>query len=119
VFEDVTRARSETLQASTPGQASQAENHLQGALRSLFAVAEAYPQLQASNNFTQLQRDLVQTEDKIQSSRRYYNGSVRELNTSIKVFPNNLIAGPFGFHDHEFFDVADRAAISEPPRVQF
>lgn len=101
------------------GEASVAENHLQGALRSLFAVAEAYPQLQASNNFTQLQRDLVQTEDKIQSSRRYYNGSVRELNTSIKVFPNNVVAGPFGFSEREFFDVADRAAISEPPRVQF
>ncbi|WP_193127634.1 LemA family protein [Gulosibacter sediminis] len=119
VFSEVTQARSETLSASTPGEASVAENHLQGALRSLFAVAEAYPQLQASNNFTQLQRDLVQTEDKIQSSRRYYNGSVRELNTSIKVFPNNVVAGPFGFGEREFFDVADRAAISEPPRVQF
>lgn len=119
VFSEVTQARSESLNASTPGEASVAENHLQGALRSLFAVAEAYPQLQASSNFTQLQRDLVQTEDKIQSSRRYYNGSVRELNTSIKVFPNNVVAGPFGFGEREFFDVADRAAISEPPRVQF
>ena len=119
MFSEVTQARSESLNASTPGEASVAENHLQGALRSLFAVAEAYPQLQASSNFTQLQRDLVQTEDKIQSSRRYYNGSVRELNTSIKVFPNNVVAGPFGFGEREFFDVADRAAISEPPRVQF
>ncbi|MDJ1370812.1 LemA family protein [Gulosibacter molinativorax] len=119
VFDDVTQARSETLSAQSPSEASTAENHVQGALRSLFAVAEAYPQLQASSNFSQLQSDLVQTENKIQASRRYYNGSVRQLNTSVKSFPNNLVAGPLGFHNREFFEVADRAAISEPPRVQF
>lgn len=119
VFEEVTQARSETLTAQTPAAASDAENHVQGALRSLFAVAEAYPQLQASANFTQLQSDLVQTENKIQASRRYYNGTVRQLNTSIKSFPNNMVAGTMGFPEREFFEVADRAAISEPPRVQF
>ncbi|KAB1643255.1 LemA family protein [Gulosibacter chungangensis] len=119
VFDDVTQARSEILSAQSPAEASTAENHVQGALRSLFAVAEAYPQLQASANFSQLQSDLVQTENKIQSSRRYYNGSVRQLNTSVKSFPNNLVAGPLGFPEREFFEVADRAAISEPPRVQF
>ncbi|MGO1545450.1 MAG: LemA family protein [Gulosibacter sp.] len=119
VFEDVTQARSETLAADSPASASNAENHVQGALRSLFAVAEAYPQLQASSNFSQLQSDLVQTENKIQASRRYFNGSVRQLNTSVRSFPNNLLAGMMGFQEREFFEVADRAAISEPPRVQF
>jgi LemA protein len=119
VFENVTRARAETLSASTPGEAGAAEGHLQQALKSLFAVAEAYPQLQASQNFLQLQSALVDTEDKIQASRRFYNGGVRELNTKIKVFPNNLFARNLGFTEREFFEVADGAAIAEPPRVQF
>ena len=119
VFENVTRARAETLSASSPGEAGAAEGHLQQALKSLFAVAEAYPQLQASQNFLQLQSSLVDTEDKIQASRRFYNGGVRELNTKIKVFPNNLFARNLGFTEREFFEVADGAAISEPPRVQF
>ncbi|MBS1699591.1 MAG: LemA family protein [Actinobacteria bacterium] len=119
VFENVTRARAETLSASTPGEAGAAEGHLQQALKSLFAVAEAYPQLQASQNFLQLQAALVDTEDKIQASRRFYNGGVRELNTKIKVFPNNLFARNLGFTEREFFEVADGAAIAEPPRVQF
>ncbi|MGM1017559.1 MAG: LemA family protein [Actinomycetota bacterium] len=119
VFENVTRARAETLSASGPGEAGIAEGHLQQALRSLFAVAEAYPQLQASQNFLQVQQALVDTEDKIQAARRFYNGGVRELNTKIKVFPNNLFARGLGFTEREFFEVADRAAISEPPRVQF
>ena len=83
------------------------------------ARAEAYPQLQASQNFLQLQQAVVDTEDKIQASRRFYNGGVRELNTKIKVFPNNLFARNLGFHEREFFEVIDGAAISEPPRVQF
>src|SRR5690606_35167234 len=87
VFENVTRARAETLSAQSPGDAGVAEGHLQRALKSLFAVAEAYPQLQASQNFLQLQSSLVDTEDKIQAARRFYNGGVRELNTKIKVFP--------------------------------
>ena len=80
---------------------------------------EAYPQLQASQNFLQVQHALVDTEDKIQAARRFYNGGVRELNTKIKVFPNNLFARGLGFTEREFFEVADNAAISEPPRVQF
>jgi len=119
VFENVTRARAETLSATGPGEAGIAEGHLQQALKSLFAVAEAYPQLQASQNFLQVQHALVDTEDKIQAARRYYNGGVRELNTKIKVFPNNLFARGLGFSEREFFEVADSAAISEPPRVQF
>ena len=119
VFENVTRARAETLSASGPGEAGIAEGHLQQALRSLFAVAEAYPQLQASQNFLQVQQALVDTEDKIQAARRFYNGGVRELNTKIKVFPNNLFARSLGFTEREFFEVENGAAIAEPPRVQF
>lgn len=119
VFENVTRARAETLSAQGPAQASNAENHMQQALKSIFAVAEAYPQLQASQNFLQLQGELVDTEDKIQASRRFYNGGVRELNTKIKVFPNNMFARNLGFNEREFFEVTDSAAIAEPPRVQF
>ncbi|HCS61892.1 MAG TPA: hypothetical protein DIW46_10960 [Microbacterium sp.] len=119
VFENVTRARAETLSATSPGEAGVAEGHLQQALKSLFAVAEAYPQLQASQNFLQVQHALVDTEDKVQAARRFYNGGVRELNTKIKVFPNNLFARGLGFTEREFFEVADNAAIAEPPRVQF
>ena len=119
VVETVTRARAETLSAGGPGEAGIAEGHLQQALRSLFAVAEAYPQLQASTNFLQVQQALVDTEDKVQAARRFYNGGVRELNTKIKVFPNNLFAKGLGFSEREFFEVADSSAISEPPRVQF
>jgi LemA protein len=119
VFEAVTAARAATINASTPAEASVAENQMQGALKSLFAVSEAYPQLQASQNFLQLQGELVDTEDKIQASRRFYNGGVRELNTKIKVFPNNIFAKRLGFTARDFFEVADSAAIAEPPRVQF
>jgi LemA protein len=119
VFEAVTKARAETLSAQTPAQASEAENHMQSALKSIFAVAEAYPQLQASQNFLQLQGELVDTEDKIQASRRFYNGGVRELNTKIKIFPNNLFARSLGFTQRDFFEVSEPAAIAEPPRVQF
>jgi LemA protein len=119
VFENVTKARSETVNASTPAEASVAENHFQGALKSLFAVAEAYPQLQANQNFLQLQAELVDTEDKIQASRRFYNGGVRELNTKIKVFPNTLFVRGLGFTEREFFEVDEPSAIAEPPKVQF
>jgi LemA protein len=114
VFESVTKARAET-----PAAASAAENHMQQALKSVFAVAEAYPQLQASQNFLQLQGELVDTEDKIQAARRFYNGGVRELNTKIQTFPNTLFVRGLGFTEREFFEVADSAAIAEPPRVQF
>ena len=119
VFENVTKARAETLSAQGPAEASAAENHMQTALKSIFAVAEAYPQLQASQNYLQLQGELVDTEDKIQASRRFYNGGVRELNTKIKVFPNNIFARNLGFTERDFFEVTDSAAIAEPPRVQF
>ncbi len=119
VFEAVTAARAATINASGPAEASAAENQMQGALKSIFAVAEAYPQLQASQNYLQLQGELVDTEDKIQASRRFYNGGVRELNTKIKIFPNTLFARNLGFTEREFFEVTDSAAIAEPPRVQF
>ena len=119
VFEAVTKARAETLSAQGLVDAAAAENHMQSALKSIFAVAEAYPQLQASQNFLQLQGELVDTEDKIQASRRFYNGGVRELNTKIKVFPNTLFVRNLGFTEREFFEVTDAAAIAEPPRVQF
>lgn len=119
VFEGVTQARAETLSAQSPSDASVAEGHMQTALKSIFAVAEAYPQLQASQNFLRLQADLVDTEDKIQAARRFYNGGVREFNTKIKVFPNNLFVRRLGFTARDFFEVENVAAISEPPRVQF
>jgi LemA protein len=119
VFEAVTKARAEALNAGNPADAAVAENHMQSALKSIFAVAEAYPQLQASQNYLQLQGELVDTEDKIQASRRFYNGGVRELNTKIKVFPNTLFVRGLGFTEREFFEVSDSAAIAEPPRVQF
>lgn len=119
VFENVTRARAETLGADGPAQAGVAENHMQQALKSLFAVAEAYPQLQASQNYLQLQNELVDTEDKVQASRRFYNGGVRELNIKIKQFPNNLFSRGLGFSEREFFEVEDAASVRQPPRVQF
>ncbi|WP_156759316.1 LemA family protein [Microbacterium karelineae] len=119
VFENVTRARAETLGAEGPAQAGVAENHMQQALKSIFAVAEAYPALQASHNYLQLQNELVDTEDKIQASRRFYNGGVRELNIKIKQFPNNLFSRGLGFTEREFFEVEDAASVRQPPRVQF
>jgi len=119
VFENVTRARAETLQATTPHEAGAAQGHMEQALKSLFAVAESYPQLQASQNYLQLQQELVNTEDQIQASRRFYNGGVRDLNTKIKVFPNNLFARGLGFTQREFFEVVGGSSIAEPPRVQF
>src|SRR5437588_7701781 len=96
-FENVTKFRSQAMQATTPGDKAIAENQLSGALKSLFAVAENYPELKASQEFTQLQNSLSQTEDTIQNSRRYYNAVVRDLNTKIQSFPTNFIAGMFGF----------------------
>lgn len=119
VFENVTRARAETLGAQGPAEAGVAENHMQQALKSIFAVAEAYPGLQASQNYLQLQNELVDTEDKIQASRRFYNGGVRELNIKIKQFPNNLFSRGLGFTEREFFEVEDAASVRQPPRVQF
>ncbi|MFT6973932.1 MAG: LemA protein [Pontimonas sp.] len=119
VFESVTKARAQTLSAGDPAHAAEAENMMQSALKSIFAVAEAYPQLQASQNFLQLQAELVDTEDKVQASRRFYNGGVRELNTRIQLFPNTLFAKRLGFGSRDFFEVEDRAAIVDAPRVKF
>jgi LemA protein len=119
VFEDVTRARAQTLGAQGPVQSAAAENDLQLALKSIFAVAEAYPLLQASQTFRQLQGELSDTEDKIQASRMFYNGGVREMNTKIKTFPNTLFVRGLGFSEREFFEVGDSVAIAEPPAVQF
>lgn len=119
VFEKVTEARSAVMNANGVAQTAQAENMLEGALKSLFAVAEAYPDLKANQNFLQLQQELVDTEDKIQASRRFYNGGVRDLNTKIQIFPVNLVAGMFGFQSREFFEVEDFASVEKPVEVQF
>ncbi|PPG31874.1 hypothetical protein C5E10_10520 [Pseudoclavibacter sp. RFBG4] len=119
VFAAFEEARAASSRAATPEEVSAAENLVQGSLRGVFAAAEAYPQLQSSREFLQLQSDLVDVENRIQASRRFYNGGVREYNTKVKVFPNNLVAGPLHFEQRTFFEVADRAAISQPPRVQF
>ena len=116
-FENIAKFRSMAMQASTPADKAAAENQLTGALKSLFAVAENYPQLKASEEFTQLQASLSQTEDTIQNSRRYYNAVVRDLNTKIQSFPTNILAGMFGFQQRQFFEVA--AADREPVAVKF
>ena len=108
VFEKVTEARSAIMDAKGVADTAQAENMLEGALKSLFAVAEAYPELKANENFLQLQQELVDTEDKIQASRRFYNGGVRDLNTKIQTFPANIVAGMFSFQAKEFFEVANQ-----------
>jgi len=107
VFENVTKARSALMKAETPKEKADAGNMLSGALKSLFAVAEAYPQLQASENFRELQRQLEDTEDKIAYSRQFYNSNVLDYNTKIKVFPSNLIANFFGFKAVEFFETSE------------
>lgn len=120
VFENVTKARSQAMQAGTMGEHAQAENMLTGALKSLFAVAEAYPDLKANQNFLELQREVTDTEDKIQASRRFYNGNVRDLNTKIESFPTNVIAGIFGFLKREFFELDEsEAAAKNPVKVEF
>jgi len=118
-FEALDAARDETRAAAAPVDASTAESHMQQALKSAFGVADAFPQLQASPEFLQLQGDLADAEDRIQASRRFYNGGVREFNTKIQVFPNRLFARREGFGPREFFEVGDLAAVSQPPRVQF
>jgi len=112
-FEKVTAARNQAMQAHTPGEHAAAEGNLQGALKSLFAVAESYPELRANENFLGLQRDLGTLEEAIQNARRYYNAVVRDLNTAIESFPGNLLAGPFGFMKREYFELdsaTERAA---------
>ena len=116
-FENIAKYRSMAMQATGPADKAAAENQLTGALKSLFAVAENYPQLKANEEFTQLQGSLSQTEDAIQNSRRYYNAVVRDLNTRIQSFPTNILAGMFGFQLRQFFEVAE--ADREPVAVKF
>lgn len=121
VFTAVTEARANVLNAQGVKETAAAENQFEGALKSLFAVSEAYPDLKASQNFSELQAELVDTEDKIQASRRFYNGGVRDLNTKIQTFPTNLIAGMFGFKNREFFelDELEQAQAEKPVEVKF
>ncbi len=117
VFEKVTTARANAMQAGNAAEKAQAENMLSDTLKSLFAVAEAYPDLKANQNFLELQRELSDTENKIQASRRFYNGNVLSLNNKIDMFPSNIIASMFGFTKREFFEVAD--GEKAPVKVEF
>lgn len=119
VFEAVTAARANSISASSVGQKAQAENQLAGALKSLFAVAEAYPDLKANQNFADLQAQLVDTEDKIQAARRFYNGNVRDYNIKLHVFPTNLFARMLGFTARDFFETENQSQIEQPVDVKF
>jgi LemA protein len=121
-FENVTKARAAAMGASssTPSKQAQVENQLSGALKTLFAVSEAYPDLKANQNFLQLQKELGDTEDKIQAARRFYNTTVMTLNTAIQSFPGNVIANSFRFKPMDLFELAAAdAAAAEPVKVQF
>jgi LemA protein len=118
VFENVTKARSMAMGAQGAEAKGQAENQLTGALKSLFAIAENYPQLKASENFAKLQDELSDTENKIQAARRFYNGNVRDFNTKLQVFPTNMIANGFGFKAREFFEI-EEPAQREAVKVEF
>ncbi|OQB08530.1 MAG: LemA family protein [Parcubacteria group bacterium ADurb.Bin216] len=106
-FEKVTQARNMAMAAVGPEQKGEAENILAGTLKSLFAVAESYPDLKASQNFVELQRELSDTENKIQAARRFYNGNVLEFNNKVEIFPNNIIASMFGFVKEKFFEIVE------------
>lgn len=118
VLESVTNARTQAMGAKNPHEQLQAENALSSTLKTLFAVAENYPDLKANANFLDLQRELADTENKIQSARRFYNTMVRDLNTMIQSFPSNIIANMFGFTKKEFFDLEEDAA-RQPVKVSF
>jgi LemA protein len=121
VFTAVTEARANAISAQSVKDTAAADNQLQGTLKSLFAVSEAYPDLKANQNFLDLQAQLVDTEDKISASRRFYNSGVRDLNTRIQTFPSNVVASLFHIIIREFFDVDDseREAANKPTAVQF
>ncbi len=121
-FENVTAARARAMDAGGIEEKGKAENALSSTLKTLFAVAEAYPDLKANQNFLELQRELTDTEDKIQAARRFYNGNVRDLNTALASFPGSLIAELFRFEPREFFELGDSAedqAARNPVKVQF
>jgi LemA protein len=117
-LEAVINARNRAMTATGPADKAQAENMLSGALKSLFALAEAYPQLRAIESFTSLQNSLTQIEDTVQNARRYYNAVVRDLNTKIQQFPSNIFAGLLGFKTREFFEIS-APAEREAPKVSF
>lgn len=121
VLQNVTDARANALNAQGKGvkETAAAENQFEAALKSLFAVAENYPQLRATENFQQLQAELTDTEDKIMASRRFYNGAARDLNIKIDTFPSNIIAKMFSFKKREFFEVEDVASVEKPVNVSF
>ena len=118
VFEKVTQARSQAMGAQSVEEHGKAENMLKGALKSLFAVAENYPELKPSDNFSKLQDELADTENKIQASRRFYNGNVRDFNTKIQVFPTNMFAKRLGFNKREFFEIEEEGE-KKNPEVKF
>lgn len=113
VFEEVTKARSALMSAKSPAATAKADDMLTGALKSMFAVAEAYPQLKANDGFIQLQKELSDTEDKVAYARQFYNTQLMEYNLKVKVFPNNIMANMFGFKEKEFFKTAEseRSAV--------
>src|SRR5216110_3734562 len=117
-LEAVINARNRAMSATSPGAKAEAENMLSGALKSLFALSEAYPQLRAIESFTSLQNTLSQIEDTVQNARRYYNAVVRDLNIKIEQFPTNLFASMLGFKERQFFEVT-AAAEREAPKVSF
>ena len=117
-LENVVKARQRGIDAKTVGEQAQAENMITGALRQLFALSEAYPDLKANQNFLALQEELASTENKISFSRQYYNDSVQSFNTRQQVFPANLVASMLGFKPSDFFELDD-AAAREAPKVQF
>jgi LemA protein len=119
-FENVTKARALAMGAQSVADHGKAENMLTGALKTIFAIAEAYPDLKANQNFAELQRELSDTENKIQAARRFYNTNVRDLNTGIESFPNNVIAGIFNFAKRDFFELDEaEGAAREPVAVKF
>jgi len=118
-FENVTKARAAAMGAQSVAEHGKAENMLTGALKSLFAVAEAYPDLKANTNFLELQRELSDTENKIQAARRFYNGNVRDLNIKVDSFPSNIIANIFRFVKMEFFELEGGSEAREPVKVSF
>lgn len=119
LLESVTRARSAAMSATGIDQKVEAENQLSAALQGLKVQLEAYPDLKANQNFLQLQSELADIENKLAATRRFFNSTTKELNTSIQSFPANLVAGMFGFHTQPMFEVADRATMSQAPKVSF
>lgn len=119
VFAQVNEARTKLANAQGVTETAQAEQQMQGALKGLLAIAEAYPDLKANTNFLDLQQKLTDTEDKIQASRRFYNAGVRDLNTRIQTFPTSLIAQMFKFVKRDFFEVEDREVAETAPKVEF